>query len=94
MVWLCVQARSGGVGVRSENIVIGAAANAMSFVNNEMVALVKPVSTNTRVWTKLGGQSLAFRVEAEHYLVLGDRLSSSVDPTCASLFNGQNNNRM
>ncbi|AMS39237.1 ABC transporter ATP-binding protein [Aminobacter aminovorans] len=81
-------------GVRPEHIVTGDAAAAMPFAADARVELVEPMGSDTLVWTKLGGQSLAFRVEAERHLATGDRLRIGFDPARASLFDGQSGNRM
>jgi len=81
-------------GVRPEHIVTGDAASAMPFAADARVELVEPMGSDTLVWTKLGGQSLAFRVEAERHLTTGDQLRIGFDPARASLFDGQSGNRM
>ena len=81
-------------GVRPEHIATGDAANAMPFAADARVELVEPMGSDTLVWTKLGGQSLAFRVEVERHLAPGDQLRIGFDPARASLFDGQSGNRM
>ncbi|BBD35567.1 ABC transporter ATP-binding protein [Aminobacter sp. NyZ550] len=81
-------------GVRPEHIATGDAAAAMPFQVDARVELVEPMGSDTLVWTKLGGQSFAFRVEAERHLASGDQLRIGFDPARASLFDGQSGSRM
>lgn len=81
-------------GVRPEHIATGDAAAAMPFQADARVELVEPMGSDTLVWTKLGGQSFAFRVEAERHLASGDQLRIGFDPARASLFDGQSGSRM
>ncbi|WP_378945541.1 ABC transporter ATP-binding protein [Mesorhizobium sp. ANAO-SY3R2] len=82
------------LGIRPEHIALGAAAKAMPFSCDASVELVEPMGSDTLVWTKLGGQSFAFRVEAERHLHTGDQLYIGFDPARASLFDGQSGNRI
>ncbi|ODT05850.1 MAG: ABC transporter ATP-binding protein [Mesorhizobium sp. SCN 65-20] len=81
-------------GVRPEHIATGDAAATMPFAADARVELVEPMGSDTLVWTKLGGQSLAFRVEAERHLAPGDQLRIGFDPARASLFDGESGNRI
>lgn len=82
------------LGVRPEHIALGEAARAMPFSADAGVELVEPMGSDTLVWTKLGGQGFAFRVEAERHLASGDQLRIGFDPARASLFDGQSGNRI
>ncbi|WP_269932576.1 ABC transporter ATP-binding protein [Aminobacter sp. HY435] len=82
------------LGVRPEHIALGEAARAMPFSADAGVELVEPMGSDTLVWTKLGGQGFAFRVEAERHLTSGDQLRIGFDPARASLFDGLSGNRI
>src|SRR5262245_1842928 len=81
---------SGGavLGVRPEHIAFGQNAKALPFSREVEVEIVEPMGSDTLVWTKFGGQNLAFRVESEKPLSVGDRVTIGFDPARASLFDG------
>ncbi len=81
-------------GIRPEHVVLGEAARMMPFAADASVEIVEPMGSDTLVWTRLGGQSFAFRVEAERQLHSGDQLRIGFDPARASLFDGQSGNRI
>jgi multiple sugar transport system ATP-binding protein len=89
-------AGSGGavLGVRPEHIAFGQAAKALPFSREVEVEIVEPMGSDTLVWTKLGGQNLAFRVESEKPLSVGERVMIGFDPARASLFDGAAGNRL
>ncbi|MBB6467499.1 ABC transporter ATP-binding protein [Aminobacter carboxidus] len=82
------------LGIRPEHVALGDAASTMPFSAEIGVELVEPMGSDTLVWTKLGGQSFAFRVEAERHISRGDRLCIGFDPARASLFDGQSGKRI
>jgi multiple sugar transport system ATP-binding protein len=81
-------------GVRPEHIALGEAANAMPFSAETSVEIVEPMGSDTLVWTKLGGQTLSFRVEAEKMLRNGDAIRIGFDPARASLFDAETGSRL
>lgn len=81
-------------GIRPEHVALGEAARAMPFATDASVEIVEPMGADTLVWTRLGGQGFAFRVEAERHLHSGEQLRIGFDPARASLFDGQSGNRI
>ncbi|TJW78344.1 MAG: TOBE domain-containing protein, partial [Mesorhizobium sp.] len=58
------------------------------------VEIVDPMGSDTLVWTKLGGQIVSFRVEADKTLSNGDAIRIGFDPARASLFDAQTDSRL
>ncbi|MDX8500020.1 ABC transporter ATP-binding protein [Mesorhizobium sp. VK4C] len=81
-------------GIRPEHIAVGEAARAMPFTAESMVEIVDPMGSDTLVWTKLGGQILSFRVEADKTLRNGDAIRIGFDPARASLFDAETDSRL
>ncbi|WP_245523643.1 TOBE domain-containing protein, partial [Mesorhizobium sp. M8A.F.Ca.ET.167.01.1.1] len=71
-------------GIRPEHIALGDAAKAMPFTAESTVEIVDPMGSDTLVWTKLGGQIVSFRVEADKMLSNGDAIRIGFDPASAS----------
>jgi multiple sugar transport system ATP-binding protein len=66
----------------------------MPFSHEVDVEIVEPMGSDTLVWTRLDGQNLSFRVEAERPLRTGDRVRIGFDPARASLFDSATGNRI
>lgn len=81
-------------GIRPEHIALGDAAKAMPFSAESTVEIVDPMGSDTLVWTKLGGQILSFRVEADKTLRNGDAIRIGFDPARASLFDAETDSRL
>ncbi|WP_292125511.1 TOBE domain-containing protein, partial [Mesorhizobium sp.] len=81
-------------GIRPEHIAFGEAARAMPFTAESTVEIVDPMGSDTLVWTKLGGQILSFRVEADKTLRSGDAIRIGFDPARASLFDAETDSRL
>ena len=56
------------------------AASGQPFSKEIEVEIVEPMGSDTLVWTKLGGQNLSFRVEAEKALNVGERILDRLRP--------------
>ncbi|MDW6025689.1 sn-glycerol-3-phosphate ABC transporter ATP-binding protein UgpC [Mesorhizobium sp. BAC0120] len=82
------------LGVRPEHIAHGAAAAGQPFSREVNVEIVEPMGSDTLVWSKLGGQNLSFRVEAEKPLSVGDRILIGFDPGRASVFDSSSGRRL
>jgi multiple sugar transport system ATP-binding protein len=82
------------LGIRPEHIAFGDSAGAMPFSHEVDVEIVEPMGSDTLVWTRLDGQNLSFRVEAERPLQAGDRVRIGFDPARASLFDSATGNRI
>ncbi|TIQ38384.1 MAG: ABC transporter ATP-binding protein [Mesorhizobium sp.] len=81
-------------GIRPEHIALGDVAKAMPFTAESTVEIVDPMGSDTLVWTKLGGQILSFRVEADKTLRNGDAIRIGFDPARASLFDAETDGRL
>ena len=81
-------------GIRPEHIAFGEAARAMPVTAESTVEIVDPMGSDTLVWTKLAGQILSFRVEADKTLRNGDAIRIGFDPARASLFDAQTDSRL
>ncbi|WP_292115573.1 ABC transporter ATP-binding protein [Mesorhizobium sp.] len=81
-------------GIRPEHIALGDAAKAMPFSAESTVEIVDPMGSDTLVWTKLGGQIVSFRVEADKTLRNGDAIRIGFDPARASLFDAETDSRL
>jgi len=81
-------------GIRPEHIALGEAAKAMPFTAESAVEIVDPMGSDTLVWTKLGGQILSLRVEADKTLRNGEAIRIGFDPARASLFDAKTDSRL
>jgi len=82
------------LGVRPEHIAFGDQAAAMPVRQDAEIEIVEPMGSDTLVWTKLGGQNLAFRVPSERQLSVGDRVPIGFDPGRASIFSSDSGVRL
>ncbi|WP_181181227.1 ABC transporter ATP-binding protein [Mesorhizobium sp. B1-1-5] len=87
-------AKSCVFGIRPEHIAFGDAAKAMPFTAESTVEIVDPMGSDTLVWTKLAGQIISFRVEADKTLRNGEAIRIGFDPARASLFDAQTDSRL
>jgi multiple sugar transport system ATP-binding protein len=82
------------LGVRPENVVIGADGSARAFSHEVEIEIVEPMGADTLVWTKLAGTNFAFLVDSELRLKVGERITIGFDPGRASLFDKATGVRM
>lgn len=82
------------LGVRPEHIGFGDNGKAYPFTTEIEIEIVEPMGSDTLVWTKLGGQPLSFRVDAERHLQVGDKVRIGFDPARASVFDGETGDRL
>jgi multiple sugar transport system ATP-binding protein len=82
------------LGVRPEHVAIGEEAQKMPFQIESEIEIVEPMGADTIAWTKLGGQSLTFRADAEVHLVPGQKVLIGFDPARGSVFNAETGNRI
>jgi multiple sugar transport system ATP-binding protein len=87
-------ARSCVLGVRPENVVIGAAASARPFSTEVEVEVVEPMGADTLVWTKVANTNFTFLVDSETRLKVGERTTIGFDPGRASLFDEATGDRL
>jgi multiple sugar transport system ATP-binding protein len=74
------------LGIRPENVAIGADGPARLFSREVEVEIVEPMGANTLVWTKLADTNFAFLVDSETRLKVGERVTMGFDPARVSLF--------
>jgi len=82
------------LGVRPEHIGFGESARALPFSREIEVEIVEPMGSDTLVWTKLGEQNFAFRLETEKMPTVSERLLIGFDPARASLFDAASGDRL
>ena len=82
------------LGVRPEHVAVGEEARKMPFQMESEIEIVEPMGADTIAWTKLGGQSLTFRADAEVQLIPGQRVLIGFDPGRGSVFNAETGNRI
>ncbi|WP_068311363.1 ABC transporter ATP-binding protein [Polycladidibacter hongkongensis] len=82
------------LGVRPEHVVIGAEAEASVAHHSVEVEVVEPMGSDTLVWTQLCGQHFRVRVDGQSELKVGDTLEIGFDPSKASLFHAQTEERL
>jgi multiple sugar transport system ATP-binding protein len=87
-------AGAGELGVRPENVVVGAAASARPFSHEVEVEVVEPMGAETLVWTKLANASFTFLVDSENRPTIGERTTIGFDPGRASLFDHASGDRL
>jgi multiple sugar transport system ATP-binding protein len=74
------------LGIRPENVAIGADGPARLFSHEVVIEIVEPMGADTLVWTKLAGTNFAFFVDSESRLKTGEKITIGFDPARASLF--------
>jgi multiple sugar transport system ATP-binding protein len=82
------------LGVRPEHIVVGDQAKTMPFSAEVEIEIVEPMGADTLAWTKVGGQSISFRADAEVRLDVGQRISIGFDPGRGSIFSAESGERI
>src|SRR6185295_16788232 len=82
------------LGVRPENVVVGAAGATKSFSHEVEIEIVEPMGADTLVWTKLAGTNFTFLVDSEQRLAVGERTTIGFDPGRASLFDEATGDRL
>jgi multiple sugar transport system ATP-binding protein len=82
------------LGIRPENVVVGAASSARAFSHEIEIEIVEPMGADTLVWTKLAGTNFTFLVDSENGLAVGERTTIGFDPGRASLFDEATGDRL
>ncbi len=82
------------LGVRPEHVAIGDAAAAMPYNVDAEVEIVEPMGSDTLVWTRLGGQGFALRVDADRNVRDGETIRIGFDPARASVFDAESGERL
>ena len=82
------------MGMRPEHIVVGAASSASPFQAEVTAEIVEPMGSDTLVWSTLAGQPFRFRMDGQEPVSVGDKLPIGADPSRASLFLKDTEERM
>ena len=82
------------LGVRPEHIVVGEDAKSMPFTIESEIEIVEPMGADTLAWTKIGGQSVTFRADAESTSQPGQKVTIGFDPARGSIFNAESGARL
>jgi multiple sugar transport system ATP-binding protein len=87
-------AGSAVLGVRPEHVAVGEEARKMPFQLESEIEIVEPMGSDTVAWTKLAGQSLTLRADAEIDLKPGRKILIGFDPARGSVFSADSGNRI
>jgi multiple sugar transport system ATP-binding protein len=82
------------LGVRPEHVASGAAASARPLSAEVEIEIVEPMGAEALIWSRLGGATFAFLVEADAGLAVGERTVIGFDPRRASLFHAATGARL
>jgi multiple sugar transport system ATP-binding protein len=82
------------LGIRPEHVEVGEDARKMPFQMECEIEIVEPMGAETVAWTKLAGQSLTLRADAEVDLRPGQKILIGFDPARGSVFNAESGNRI
>ena len=82
------------VGIRPEDILTGDNAARAPVVSEVLIDLVEPMGSDTLVYGDLAGHQLRIRADGKTKLNAGDVLTIGLDPSQASLFDTQTENRI
>ena len=81
-------------GIRPEHIVAGDGARHLPFTAEVAVEIVEPMGSDILVWTSLAGVAIRFRMDGQASVASGDRILVGFDPSRASLFDKQSEQRL
>ncbi len=87
-------AGSAVLGIRPEHVQVGEDARRMPFQIESEIEIVEPMGAETVAWTKLAGQALTLRANAEIDLKPGQKVLVGFDPARGSVFNAESGNRI
>lgn len=82
------------LGVRPEHIVVGEQAKQLPFSAEVVVEIVEPLGSDTLVWSTLAQQPFHFRLDGQEKIQTKDKIIIGFDPTRASLFNADTEERI
>jgi len=82
------------LGIRPEHVAVGEEARKMPFQFESEIEIVEPMGAETVAWTKLAGQALTLRADAEIDLQPGQKILVGFDPARGSVFDAQSGNRI
>ena len=82
------------MGIRPEHVMVGAAAASSPFKADVRAEIVEPMGSDTLVWSTLAEQPFRFRTDGQEPVSVGDKLPIGADPSRASLFLKDTEERM
>jgi multiple sugar transport system ATP-binding protein len=82
------------LGIRPEHVSVGEDARKMPFQVESEIEIVEPMGAETVAWTKLAGQELTLRADAEIDLRPGQKVLIGFDPARGSVFDADSGNRL
>ncbi len=82
------------IGIRPEDIFTGDAAARAAVSGEALVDLVEPMGSDTLVYADLAGHSLRIRTDGKTRLKAGETLAVGFDPSLASLFDTETEDRI
>ena len=81
------------IGIRPEHIITGELSKKAPVITNVTINLVEPMGSDTLVYANLSDVQIRIRMEGNAKVKIGDRLEIGIDPSRASLFDTQTEQR-
>ncbi|MDA8812170.1 sn-glycerol-3-phosphate ABC transporter ATP-binding protein UgpC [Amylibacter sp.] len=82
------------IGIRPEHIITGELSKKAPVITNVTINLVEPMGSDTLVYANLLDVQIRIRMEGNAKVKIGDRLEIGIDPSRASLFDTQTEQRI
>ena len=82
------------IGIRPEHIITGELSKKAPVITNVSINLVEPMGSDTLVYANLSDVQIRIRMEGNAKVKIGDRLEIGIDPSRASLFDTQTEQRI
>jgi len=82
------------IGIRPEHIITGELSKKAPVITNVTINLVEPMGSDTLVYANLSDVQIRIRMEGNAKVKIGDRLEIGIDPSRASLFDTQTEQRI
>jgi len=82
------------IGIRPEHIITGELSRKAPVITNVTINLVEPMGSDTLVYANLSDVQIRIRMEGNAKVKIGDRLEIGIDPSRASLFDTQTEQRV
>ncbi|MDA8803961.1 sn-glycerol-3-phosphate ABC transporter ATP-binding protein UgpC [Amylibacter sp.] len=82
------------IGIRPEHIITGELSKKAPVITNVTINLVEPMGSDTLVYANLSDVQIRIRMEGNAKVKIGDRLEIGIDPSRASLFDSQTEQRI
>ena len=82
------------IGIRPEHIITGELSRKAPVITNVTINLVEPMGSDTLVYANLSDVQIRIRMEGNAKVKIGDRLEIGIDPSRASLFDTQTEQRI